>query len=90
MDFRSGGRINRTGDVMSNDEHAVVLFYSTSHAIKAQRLLKNESITCAMVPVPRHLSSECGACVRITRSSKNHAASILNEKQMQFEGPVDI
>jgi hypothetical protein len=75
---------------MSSGEHAVVLFYSTSHAIKAQRLLKNGSVSCAMIPVPRHLSSDCGACIRIDRFSKNHAAEILNEKQMQFEGPVDI
>lgn len=75
---------------MSAGEHAVVLFYSTSHAIQAQRLLKNGSIHCAMIPVPRHLSSDCGACIRIDRFSKIHAAEILNEKRMQFEGPVDI
>lgn len=75
---------------MSSDEHAVVLFYSTSHAIRAQRLLKNGSVSCTMIPVPRHLSSECGACIRIARSSKKCVAVILNEKQMQFEGPVDI
>jgi len=75
---------------MSAGEDAVVLFYSTSHAIKAQRLLKNGSVPCAMIPVPRHLSSDCGACIRIDRFSKNHAVAILNEKQMQFEGPVNI
>lgn len=75
---------------MSADEYSVVLFYSTSHAIKAQRLLKNGSIPCSMVPVPRHLSSDCGACIRIARSFKNGATAILNEKQVQFEGPVDI
>jgi hypothetical protein len=75
---------------MNVGKNAVVLFNSTSHAIKAQRLLKKLSIHCSMIPVPRHLSSDCGVCIRIDRVSKKYTTVILNEKQMQFEGPVDI
>ena len=46
-------------------EHAVVLVHSTSHAIRVEKLLRDRGILCKMIPVPRHISSDCGACVRI-------------------------
>ncbi|MFC2015418.1 DUF3343 domain-containing protein [Chloroflexota bacterium] len=46
-------------------EYAVVLVQSTSHAMRVEKLLRDGAITCKMIPVPRHISSDCGACVRI-------------------------
>jgi hypothetical protein len=46
-------------------EYAVVLVQSTSHAMRVEKLLRDGSIPCKMIPVPRHISSDCGACIRI-------------------------
>ena len=46
-------------------EYAVVLVQSTSHAMRVEKLLRDAGITSKMIPVPRHISSDCGACVRI-------------------------
>ena len=46
-------------------EYAVVLVQSTSHAMRVEKLLRDGAIPCKMIPVPRHISSDCGACVRI-------------------------
>ena len=46
-------------------EYAVVLVQSTSHAMRVEKLLRDAGISCKMIPVPRHISSDCGACVRI-------------------------
>ena len=46
-------------------EYAVVLVQSTSHAMRVEKLLCDAGIPCKMIPVPRHISSDCGACVRI-------------------------
>ena len=46
-------------------EYAVVLVQSTSHAMRVEKLLRNAGISTKMVPVPRQISSDCGACVRI-------------------------
>lgn len=51
---------------MTQGEYAVVLVYATSHALRLEKLLRNEAIPCKLIPVPRHLSSDCGACVRIS------------------------
>ena len=42
----------------------VALFLSVSHALRAERLLKEAGIPCKLIPVPRHLSSDCGVCLR--------------------------
>jgi hypothetical protein len=41
-----------------------VLFLSVSHALRAEKLLKEAGIPCKLIPVPRHLSSDCGVCLR--------------------------
>lgn len=52
---------------MSTDGFAVILVYSTYHALKIERALQGENIPCRLVPVPRQLSSDCGVCVRVHR-----------------------
>jgi hypothetical protein len=46
-------------------EYAVVLVQSTSHAMRVEKLLRRAGVSSKMIPVPRHISSDCGACVRI-------------------------
>ena len=43
--------------------HIVILVYSPSHALRAEKLLQGATIPCKLIPVPRHLSSDCGVCV---------------------------
>ena len=44
--------------------YGVVLFQSVNSALLAEKLLKKEGIPYKLVPVPRHLSSDCGVCLR--------------------------
>jgi hypothetical protein len=48
---------------MTPPEYAVILVRSTSHAMRVEKLLRDEGIICKMIPVPRHISSDCGVCV---------------------------
>lgn len=43
----------------------VILVDSTSHALKIEQILIKNNLSCKLIPVPRHLSSDCGVCVRI-------------------------
>lgn len=54
-------------------EYVVVLVYSTSHAIQAERVLKRAGLAVKLIPTPRHLSSDCGSALRIP--AKDRAAS---------------
>lgn len=69
---------------------AVVLFHSTSHAIRAERLLIKAQVPCKMIPVPRHLSADCGICLRFSTRRGREIAGILQEKKIVFDGPVTL
>ena len=64
---------------------AVILFHSTNHAIWAENELKENEISSKMISVPRHLSSDCGYCVRIDVDYREKASSILNANNIEFE-----
>ncbi len=75
---------------MISGDHAVVLVYSTSHALKAERILQGMEVECKLIPVPRHLSSDCGVCVRIERADRQKADQALRAAGMEIEGIHDI
>jgi hypothetical protein len=51
---------------MEEQKYVVFLFPSVSHALKAEKILKAAGIAHKLIPVPRHISSDCGVCLRIT------------------------
>lgn len=64
---------------------SVVLFESVSHALRAEKLIKAEQITCKLIPVPRHLSSDCGVCLRFNTDAKDQVENILQDRLDFFE-----
>jgi hypothetical protein len=75
---------------MNKRQHTVVLVYSTSYAIRAEKVLARAGIDCKLIPVPRHLSSDCGVCVRVQRADREAARQALEEIGMEMEGIHDI
>jgi len=61
----------------------ILLFDSTSEALLAEKLLKRAEIPYKMIPVPRHISSDCGVCIRFFAPDREHACDTL-------DGKVDI
>jgi hypothetical protein len=45
-------------------KYYVVLFSSVSHTLLAEKILKREGIPHKLIPVPRHISSDCGVCIQ--------------------------
>jgi hypothetical protein len=75
---------------MSGEEYAVILVYSTSHAMRIEKLLAVQGIACKMMPVPRHLSSDCGVCVRILRGQVEAAREVVTAVRLEIQGIEDI
>lgn len=46
-------------------QYSYVLFRSVSQTMWADKLLKQKSLPHKLIPVPRHISSDCGVCIRI-------------------------
>jgi hypothetical protein len=71
---------------MTEDKYAVVLVYSTSYALRAEKVLGNAGIDCKLIPVPRQLSSDCGVCVRVNRADRETTRHLLEEAGVEIEG----
>ncbi|MBN1929991.1 MAG: DUF3343 domain-containing protein [Desulfobacterales bacterium] len=63
--------------------YQVVLFYSVSHTLRAEKLLKKEKIPIKVIPIPRHISSNCGVCIRFLEEHREQIEKAL-------EGRVDF
>lgn len=68
-----------------SSEYAVILVHATSHAMRVEKLLHDAGIPCKMIPVPRHISSDCGACVRIQSQDMDAARLVIEAAHMEVE-----
>ena len=71
---------------MTRDKFAVILVYSTSHAIRAEKVLHKAGVKSKLIPVPRHLSSNCGVCLRIDRIDVEEVRQALEKAKVEIEG----
>ena len=70
---------------MSGSQYAVFLVYSTSYALRAEKVLQKAGVACKLIPVPRHLRSDCGVCVRIERADQETALQALRATRVEIE-----
>ncbi len=66
--------------------YSVVLFYSTAHAIRAEKVLQQAGLEVKMIPTPRHLSSNCGVALRFDRAQEEQVVSILTGNGVPTDG----
>lgn len=71
-------------------KYTVILVDSTSHALRIEKALELEDITSKLIPVPRHLSSDCGVCVRIQTEHAAQSRRIMEEKGIRFQSIEDL
>lgn len=64
----------------------IVLFPSVHFAIKAEKLIRSEGFPAKLIPIPRHLSSDCGVGLRIPWKEKETIGRILAEASVRIEG----
>ena len=71
-------------------EYNVILVDSTSHALRIEKCLVNHSMVCKLIPVPRHLSSDCGVCVRILKQDTSEIKALLRDWQIDYQSIEDL
>jgi hypothetical protein len=62
--------------------NAVILFDASTHALRAEKVLQRAGIECKLIPVPRHLSSDCGVCLRVTRADAEAARQAIEQARV--------
>ena len=67
------------------EQKSVVIFYSTSTAIRTESLAKKQQLEVKLIPVPRHLSSDCGICLRFHSSDREKIKNILSKNKIEFD-----
>lgn len=75
---------------MNTTQYSVILVYSTSHALRAEKVLGAAGIPCKLIPVPRRLSSDCGSCIRIFQADKGRALPVLTDAKVEMAGVHDL
>ncbi len=68
-----------------NMPQGVILFPSIHFALRAEKLMKQRGISHKLLPVPRHLSSDCGVCLRFSWDQKRGIEEILNLAGVRME-----
>ena len=68
-----------------NAHYSYILFFTSNHAFRAEKLLKRDDIPCKLVPVPRQFSSECGVCLRIEQGVQTQAERLLTATQVDID-----
>ncbi len=69
----------------ANEPFSVVLVESVGHALQAEKWFKAAGIPCRLIPVPRHLSSDCGVCLRFHSDFQTQVEEILAGRLDYFE-----
>lgn len=70
--------------------HTLFLVPSANHAVQGERALLRAGIDCRLVPVPRHLSSQCGVCLRVRREDRREAEEELRKAGTVTESTHDV
>jgi hypothetical protein len=66
-------------------EYAVIITHSTSHAIRAERILLSAGVEAKLIPMPRHISSDCGTAVRIRALDMEMSEQQLRERKIPYD-----
>ncbi len=64
----------------------VVLFHTTSAALRAEKILTKASLKVKLVPTPRELSSDCGIALRFEWTDRAQVEAGLT--QAGLEGDI--
>jgi hypothetical protein len=72
------------------NDQTVILFPTSAHVMRAEKLLKDAGYSCRLIPVPRHLSSDCGICLVVLQNEAASASVLLNAKQVDYDAVVPL
>ena len=68
----------------------VLLVLSASHVIKAEAAVRRAGNFCALVPLPRTLSSECGVCLQVSPDDRVRTEEILALMGVEITATHDV
>lgn len=64
----------------------VIVFHSTQHAIRAEKVLKQGMFVITTIPVPRHISTDCGIALRFDLRERDAILAYLQNNSVEIAG----
>ncbi len=64
------------------NDHLYMIFKSMTHVLSAERAARKSGIACRMVPIPRHLSTDCGMCISVKTDDKQEFLKAVEQKNL--------
>ena len=62
----------------------------SAQALKGEQALKAAGIACALIPVPRTLTSECGVCLRVAAGDREEVRDTLRAAGIEVTAVHDV
>ena len=66
------------------NEFGVVLFHTSSSALRAEKILLKGGFTVKLIPTPREFSSDCGVAVRFNWSDESRVDNLLDSANVEI------
>jgi hypothetical protein len=63
----------------------VITFYGSTHALRAEKVLKEADYEAVLIPGPREISPNCGVALRFDYSRLENCEELLKGKSVQYE-----
>jgi len=67
------------------NDYGVILFFTTSSVMKAEKTLLKQGLEVKLIPVPRELSSDCGIALRFNWDDKQGVTSLLDAAKVEID-----
>jgi hypothetical protein len=67
-------------------DYGVVLFATSSSAMRAEAILVRSSLAAKLIPTPRQLSSDCGVALRIDWNQNDRVSELLTKAGVKVAG----
>jgi len=63
---------------MNKQDLRVIFFDNVNSTLLAEKIFKNKGIEHKVIPVPRHISTDCGVCIRFSQSHRHEIEEALS------------
>ncbi|MFA8450391.1 MAG: DUF3343 domain-containing protein [Bacteroidales bacterium] len=67
-----------------NKKEKILIFKSIRQVIKAEKFCLSSNLNHRIIPVPRHISSECGMCIIVDEEEMQTLTVYLNNNQIEY------
>lgn len=65
------------------DKYLVVSFYTTSAAMETEKRCRQQEISGKLIPVPRHITADCGLAWRSQPEEKETLQALLSDLDVE-------